>query len=179
MPWVILDREGTLRAGGQKFRPGATEVDEATAERVRRMELPGVTVADTREQAQPDADTEPDVEPIPEAPEEPYERFQGRDGLWYYHRPAGAGRPVEQSDGYETEGEVVVAIEEDRREASMVAKAEDVDTSNESGPLLPSELTDSTFECRADDCKKVFKSTGARRNHERIFHRDLAKQDAE
>lgn len=175
MPWVILDREGSLRIGDLKLKPGANEVDDPEVlEKVRGGRYKGVTVQETREQEPHDPGPDPDAAPPPEVPEEPYERFKGRDGRWYYHRPAGAGQPVVQSEGFDTEEQVDAAIQADQEEASRIAKAEDVDTSLEAGPLLPSELQDATFECRADGCKKEFRSTGARRNHERIFHRGLS-----
>jgi len=171
-PFVIFDGTGSRRIKDVLIRPGANKVDDQEVlDRVRELDKPWLRVEESRDQEKPAPPPEP--EPELEAPEEPYERFQGRDGLWYYLRPSGAGQPASQSDGYESEEDAEAAIEADREEAERVASADDVDGAPEAGPLLPSELTESEFECRDPDCTKTFKSTGARRNHERIFHRTL------
>lgn len=180
MPYVIIDRESGIRSRGHNLKPGANWVDDSETgllDWLEKHSFKGVEIRQDRDQPKPD--TPPEPEPEPEAPEEPYERFLARDGKWYYYRPAGAGRPMEQSEGFASTRAVEEAIEEDKAESERIALAEDVDTSVESGPLIPDELTDSTFECHDEDCTKEFKSTGARKNHERIFHRHLFRRPDE
>lgn len=179
MAWVILDGLGTIRVGSKLLKPGGNRVDDPDVlAYLREKDWDCVHIQDSLDQPQPavpEINAEEDAEPEPEAPESPYEGFEGRDGQFYFMRPGGEGEPVVQMGPFDTEEAAAAAIDVAVRADSQVPKANELDTGPEHGTLTPSELQDKEFECPAEDCDKMFPSTGARRNHVRIMHQDLAK----
>lgn len=176
MAFVILDAKGTYSAKGVRLRPGANEIDDPDVLAWLALNAPDcVTIQEDRRPPKPE---ESEVPPPNETPEEPYVLFEGRDGKWYFHQPAGSGQAVKQSDPYDTPEEAAEAADAAKEEASLIPMAGDVDSKPETGVTTSEDLKKGVFECRGDGCDKTFPNSGARVNHERVMHPDLGQQPA-
>lgn len=189
MAFVIVEGLGRFTVYGQTFTLGATEVpdDSEVAKYVRDGRAPEwVKVQDTR-----DVESDEDVTPpadVEEPKPEPYEKFEGRDGLWYFYAHPVPGQPAVQSEGYSTEEDVDKAIEGAKAEADKVPLSSDVprtavgdipapsvgeEGSMTSDDLTPDPAKSELLPCRSDDCDREFKNQGARTNHERVKHPEV------
>lgn len=169
--WAIFDGTGSYRIGNLTLKPGATLIeDEAIIARLKRLNIPWITLSETREIAPVEADP-----PVPEIPIV-YDKFLGRDEKWYFHYPVGSGEGVRQSIPYDTEDEVDAAIVEARDGRPEVPLAEEIESPEAplSGTLTAGDVTQSDWPCRGEGCDHApFTSENARTNHERIRHPEL------
>lgn len=164
--WVIFEGTGSYRIDGFIFKAGATECnDEHVLERLRQADVPWITIQEDRSQPKVE---EPEPEPAPEPVE--YDYFNGRDGKWYFYQELSG--ELGQAGPFDTEEEVLAAIEEAR---TQVPLADEVETGLESGTTTTDDVKADAFECRGDGCDRVFKSANGRANHERVKHPELGK----
>lgn len=192
MAYVIIGGGGTYSVGKFHFKPGANPCDnEAVLERIRHKSPKWVTVQDDLEP--------PKVEETVEKPKrkrkrkaegkkpkpDPYGKYRGRDGKWYYHSPGVGDSGFKQVGPFTDEKEADASIEaakaaapkpEPARDptpepvgevplASELAKAKDAATGT-----LTSEDLQSVFPCQHEGCESEFGTAGERANHERVAH---------
>lgn len=167
--FAVIESRGTFRSGDLFLKPGANPVTEDQADWLRKYGPSWITVQEGRVAGTPLERIEPEVVP------EPYTKFQGRDGKWYFHAPTATGDAVEQSKAFDTEEEVDAAILTAQEEGpSLIPLAKDVKPGPDSGTLEAGDVAmGKEVVCRAEGCGRTFTDNGARVNHENIKHPEL------
>lgn len=175
MAYVILEGTGTYQVYDYKFVAGANECDdERVLEAVKAEGLDWLTVQDDRKPVRDEAPAAPEPEPTPPAP---YDTFQGRDGKWYFLKPAGEGSTTEQDGPFDTEEDVDKAVFDAKAADEEIPLAGTVEEKHETGVLQKEDLEPKDYPCEVEGCTRVFKSSGARTNHERLKHPKTKAED--
>lgn len=192
MAYVIVGGTGSYSTGRYKFKSGANPCDdEATLERIRKNSPKWVTVQETLEAPTPE---KPKRKPRrkktnkaeKKATPDPYQKYRGRDGKWYYHSPSIEGSSFKQVGPFADEkaaDESIIAAKEAAPKPKSepeptpepvgeIPLAKDVakDKGAASGTFTSEDLQSESFTCHNEDCEKVFQTSGERANHERVAH---------
>lgn len=182
MAYVIVGGSGSYSTGKYRFKSGATQCDdEATLKRLRENAPKWVTIQDTLEPPEPETKKAPPKKKksTRKATPDPYQKYQGRDGKWYFHQPSSTGKSFKQEGPFDDEKAADAAIEDAKKPAEVplateVAKDKDA----ESGTLTTDDLKGKTFPCQNENCDAEFSSSGERANHERVAHPKRRKSNA-
>lgn len=168
LAYAIIDGKGSYSAHGVRLRPGANRItDPALLEHLRTKGPSWIRIQDDRTPPKPEPKPEPEKQDI----KEPYEKFQARDGQWYFYRVPAEGGAVEQSEAYPDEESVDEAIEEAKQ--PKIPTPGELPKNAPSGMLKPEDLRATEYPC--PECDKVLKSASGRTNHIRVMHPELVK----